>query len=836
MIKKSLLLFGIVATMLAAAMPLTANAAGAGSYNVDGVWYHVYNGSVYVTYNDWESNDDFYKGNIVIPASVTINDKEYPVVEIDEHAFYGATQLTSVTLPETVTKIRDEAFGGCSSLTSVNVPSGVTAIPTGCFKKCSALTSVTGMAGVTSIGGSAFMSCSSLATVEGLTKVETIGQFAFSGDVLMPNLPEMPNLKTIERNAFSNCNSMTMLLLPAGMESVTEVFGNKSTGDMKVYSCMTAPITLNGVYTFCVSSNPRAYAPVYVPYGTAETYRDDWNWSDSEIRELTPNVNLVDCNVTPGEGNATFTADVVLGEGVKEENVPVHFLAANDFTAYPAAYAAGLKVEYRLSGTENSTIATGTAEGNKTNVVATGLAAGNYEYRWVYTSGDNTEAVSDWTTFTVTSKFKVGQVLTIDNIKYKITTLGETNEVYVTYNDEYNDYDHNANYYKGSIVIPETVTEDGTTFTVTGIGKYAFNHATVLNAVTLPETIRIIEAQAFYYCLSLKTIDIPEAVVEISWDAFNQCAQLASVTGMENVTTLGSGAFSSCRQLVSVEGLTKVDELKGSVFNECKVLTAVPEMTNLKSILIGNFRGCDAIKSVMIPATIEKMQEIFGSSNASGLSVYYCGETPITLKKNNVFCVSSGKTPAYAPIYVPYGHKAAFTDAEFWNLSEIRELTPNVDIVDCNVTPSNGNATFSADVVLGEGVKEENVPVHFLAANDFTAYPAAYAADLKVEYRLYGTEDSAIATGTAEGSQANAVATDLVAGNYEYRWVTVDGEEVTPVTEWDSFVNTETGIEGIAADNAAPVYYNLQGVRVVNPTAGIYLERKGNTMRKVVVK
>ncbi len=399
MMKKSLLLFGIVATMLAAAMPLTANAAGAGSYNVDGVWYHVYNGSVYVTYDDWESNDDFYQGNIVIPASVTINDTEYPVVEIDEHAFYGATQLTSVTLPETVTKIRDEAFGGCSSLTSVNVPSGVTAIPTGCFKKCSSLTSVTGMAGVTSIGSMAFMSCPALTTVEGLAKVETISQFAFSGDVLMPNLPEMPNLKTIERNAFSNCNSMTMLLLPAGMESVTEVFGNKSTGDMKVYSCMTAPITLNGVYTFCVSSNPRAYAPVYVPYGTAGTYRDDWYWSDSEIRELTPNVDIVDCNVTPSEGNATFTANVVLGQGVKEENVPALFLAANDFTSYPSAYAADLKVEYRLYGTEDSTIATGTAEGNKANAVATDLIAGNYEYRWVIMDGEEIIPVTEWDSF-----------------------------------------------------------------------------------------------------------------------------------------------------------------------------------------------------------------------------------------------------------------------------------------------------------------------------------------------------------------------------------------------------------------------------------------------------
>jgi hypothetical protein len=37
------------------------------------------------------------------------------------------------------------------------------------------------------------------------------------------------------------------------------------------------------------------------------------------------------------------------------------------------------------------------------------------------------------------------------------------------------------------------------------------------------------------------------------------------------------------------------------------------------------------------------------------------------------------------------------------------------------------------------------------------------------------------------------------------------------------------------ADSEA-VYYNLQGVRVTNPTAGLYIVRTGNTARKVLVR
>ena len=48
-----------------------------------------------------------------------------------------------------------------------------------------------------------------------------------------------------------------------------------------------------------------------------------------------------------------------------------------------------------------------------------------------------------------------------------------------------------------------------------------------------------------------------------------------------------------------------------------------------------------------------------------------------------------------------------------------------------------------------------------------------------------------------------------------------------------TFANT-SGIEGIEADNEAPVYYNLQGVRVANPEKGIFIEVKGDKTTKVI--
>ncbi len=829
---------------------------------------------VAVTYNDvrnnYQCNAGWYMDDIVVPEKVTFDGVEYTVTAVTDHAFYDAPYLTSIVLPETIRSIGEYAFYYCIELKTIDIPAAIETIPKSCFEQCNKLATVTGMEAVKTIGNSAFMSCPELKTLEGLTLVESLGEFAFSSDAQLLDLPAMPALKTVGRNAFSGCNSMTRVLLPSTVESLSEIFGNKITADVKVYNCNPTPFELGGLYVFSTASaSEKKFAPIYVPYGSASTYSKAFIWNYSEIRELTPDVTVADGTAVAKNDAVKFNATVALGEGVKEENVPALFLAANDFTAYPAAYAAGLKAEYRTVGSETSEYAAATVDNGNVTASVNGLVAGDYEYRWVYTSGDNTEAVTDWKTVAVEGqKYAINQALTIDGIKYRITALGETNEVAVTYNDKTNDYSNfvlanvsNSSFYKNAeYVVPSTVTDDGTEFQVTSVDDYAFyqcastvksiklsegirtvgyrafSYNQKITSIELSETVKSIGDFAFDYCIALTTFDIPASVETIGEKSFSRCKKIETITGMEGVKTIGPSAFMRCTALNSIESLSSVETICEFAFSDDAQLLDLPDMPALKTIGRSAFSGCNSITRVLLPSTVESLSEIFGNNITSDVKVYNCNPTPIELGGLYVFSTASASEKKFAPIYVPYGSASTYSKAFIWKYSEIRELTPNVDIVDCNVTPSEGNATFTADVVLGQGVKEENVPALFLAANDFTSYPAAYAADLKVEYRLYGTEDSTIATGTAEGSQANAVATDLVAGNYEYRWVIVDGEEIVPVTEWDSFVNTETGIDGIDADTDAPVYYNLQGVRVVNPTAGIYLERKGNTMRKVVIK
>ena len=114
-------------------------------------------------------------GNIIIPEGVTT---------IASQAFYNCENITAVTLPSTITSISYYAFQGCSKLTQVVIPEGVTSIEMYTFAGCTSLTSVTIPESVTSIGNYAFNGCTSLTSITFPAGLTSIGNHAFENSGL----------------------------------------------------------------------------------------------------------------------------------------------------------------------------------------------------------------------------------------------------------------------------------------------------------------------------------------------------------------------------------------------------------------------------------------------------------------------------------------------------------------------------------------------------------------------------------------------------------------------------------------------------------------------------
>ena len=152
--------------LLAVLMSMTASTVSAYDFMVNGIYYRLnYEGwtdRAMVTYYDassLSSNKYAYSGDVVIPENVKYNGIVYRVTSIDMSAFLCCSELTSVTIPNSVASIGDGAFRYCTGLTSVVIPESVEVIGAEAFYGCSSLESITIPDLVTDIMDCAFAYC-----------------------------------------------------------------------------------------------------------------------------------------------------------------------------------------------------------------------------------------------------------------------------------------------------------------------------------------------------------------------------------------------------------------------------------------------------------------------------------------------------------------------------------------------------------------------------------------------------------------------------------------------------------------------------------------------------
>ena len=403
----------------------------------------------------------------------------------DAHNLYlNNVLVTELYVPSNVTSIGDYAFEGCS-ITSVTIGNSVISIGYSAFYNCGSLTSVTIPDSVTSIGKCAFSDCSSLTSVTIPDSVTSIGDSAFSGCSSLTSVTIPNSVTSIGVSAFNRCYSLTSIEIPDSVRSI----------DRYAFSC--------------------CYSLTSITIGNSVIYIASDAFSD--CYHLVEIYNLSSLKITKG----AYGYDVYT-----DKNTPSKLSKESDFVIH--------------------------TDGNVKTVV-------NY-------FGDKSEiTIPSGVTNIKKYAFYGCSSLTSITIPNSVTSIGEyaflnceslTNITVDENNKNYKSIDGNLYTKDGTILIQYAVGKTDISFkipnNVTSIGDYAFYGCYSLTSITIPDSVTSIGDRVFSDCSSLTSITIGNSVTSIGWSAFYNCSSLTSIMIPNSVTSIEYGAFCDCSSLKTI--------------------------------------------------------------------------------------------------------------------------------------------------------------------------------------------------------------------------------------------------------------------------------------------
>ena len=447
--KTKKMLIGIAVFMLMMVMLcFTASAAEEGNYT-----YTVKNREATLT----AVNTDI-SGDVVIPDTLG----GYSVVSIGRYAF-EYSDLTGITIPDSVTSIGYGAFYGCRSLESVTIGDGVTSIGGYAFYDCRSLKNITIGSSVKIIDISAFGSCTSLESIVIPDSVISIGVEVFSGCSSLKSIAIPDSVTSIGDAAFAYCRSLTGITVDENNEYyLSDEYGslyNKDKtaliqyprGNARTSYIIPGSVTSIGRLAFCGCENLES---ITIPDGVTSID----NYAFFNCTSLT-SITIPDGVTMINEG--TFNGCTNLTNIIIPESMVI--IGKDAFQDCESLESITISDSVRSIG-ENaffgcrSLIDIKVGENNK------------------YFSGD-----------------EYGALYNKDKTSLIQYPVGNTRTAYT---------------------IPEGVTS---------IDQYMFYYCESLETVTIPNTVTSIGYLAFCGCESLESITIPDSVITIGENAFSSC-------------------------------------------------------------------------------------------------------------------------------------------------------------------------------------------------------------------------------------------------------------------------------------------------------------------------
>ena len=422
-------------------------------------------------------------GGLGSATSVIIEGYTY----IMSSAFSSKTQITSITMSNSVTSIGNAAFYG-TNITSITIPNSVTDIGTSAFQNCANLTSITIPNSVTSTGFEVFQGCTKLTSVIIGNSITSITRNMFRNCVALTSITIPNSVTNIGSTAFYNCTSLNSITIP---NSVTSI----SADAFNISGITTVYLANNKVISGITFQSP-AYNVSF--FGITVT--------------IVPPGTLI----FSGSGSLTQTT-VNASLGSATSVVIVGYTSIDDS-------AFSVKTQITSITIPNSVTSIGNGaffrceKITSMNIPNSITSIGNYAFQRCELLGSITIPNS------VTS---IG-IAAFDSCT-SLTSITIPNSIINISNDMFINCSKLA-----SVTIPNSVTI---------IGTSAFKTCSKLTSITIPNSVTSIGAMAFDLCVDLTSvvIETPSNIITVSTDSFTN---VSSIIG-SSITFKNTMSFSN---------------------------------------------------------------------------------------------------------------------------------------------------------------------------------------------------------------------------------------------------------------------------------------------------
>lgn len=669
------------------------------SDNVKSIGRNAFRSTAYYNNSDNWKKDVLYINNHIITAKTTLSGNyaiDAGTKTIASEAFLNCSELTSVTMPDSVKFIGEKAFSNCTRLSAISLSENLNNIGDAAFNNCSSLVSVTIPDSVKEIGKNAFYNCGKLYKVSLGKGITTIKSHSFynCGDIMQITIPD--GVTSIGSCAFDGCELLFALVLPASVKTVENM-------------------------AFYGSRNLK-----YIFYGGTE---EEWNDITIESNN-TPFENAV---VHYNSDDHSYYTEVIVQTCTENgyiQNICEVCGALGDFEILPSIGHSFS--DYWIIDAEPTPTSDGQKShhclncGGKSDVTSIPYNSTIHDIAFVETDGFNADGEI---TYTVSLKSgvgvlgslfgavfdpnvlepvedKSGAVGVVDSDGNQIDNFGGifmddikngTEDTYIVAHTNTKELVRNRDlgYIQFTFKLKDSsVTETAVTFycfEFTGTPQIPSNEGAFVSNI-VSEIPRVTDVLTFepdsdgtgyivVDCISEYSgeLIVPETfnglpVTAIGTDAFRDCTGITSVVIPDSVTSIGGSAFRNCTNLTKIELSDNITSISGAMCFGCIKLESVTIPDGVVNIGGYAFSGCTLLKEVVVPESVTNIADtVFADCNSL---IIYCNQNSKAHKyadTNNISAVTCVETTRVDLIT-----KIIYTDVSGSSLESI--IIPSGDV------------------------------------------------------------------------------------------------------------------------------------------------------------